>query len=155
MNPAYTSRVGDIKYRERYGLSIHEAAALCIGRRFYGYGERLEQPMTVTLRSGRERKRASVRYVWASIYGYHHPSDPYREPPRRKGSREEKMDGGNEAVFTGRPASVRTPPSISDEGVRKGGECGENPQATGYGGKPALPSNDGGGKVTASSERIE
>jgi len=40
VNPAFTSVIGRVKFAERYGLSIHQAAALCIGRRFYGFSER-------------------------------------------------------------------------------------------------------------------
>jgi IS605 OrfB family transposase len=41
VNPAYTSVIGRAKFCKRYGLSIHESAALCIGRRFLGVSERL------------------------------------------------------------------------------------------------------------------
>ena len=34
VNPAYTSQQGRIKYMRPMGLSVHEAAAFCIGRRF-------------------------------------------------------------------------------------------------------------------------
>jgi IS605 OrfB family transposase len=40
VNPAYTSLIGRIKFAERYGLSIHHAAALCIGRRFLNLSEK-------------------------------------------------------------------------------------------------------------------
>ncbi len=150
VNPAYTSKIGDAKYREMFGLSIHEAAAYCIGRRFFGHGEWLEKPMAVTIGRNRKRERVPVHYVWASVYGYHHPVDQRMEPPGRKGSVGEKQgSGGNEAVFTGRPASERSPPSVSGEGVRKGGECGGSPQATGNGVKPASSQDDG--KVTTTS----
>lgn len=154
VNPAYTSRIGGVKYKERFGLSIHEAAAVCIGRRFFGHGERLEEPILVTVKRGRRKEKASVIYIWPSLYGYHRPSDPYMEPPGRKGGREERVDDGNGAVFTGRPASERTP-LTKDEVVRKGGECGGSPQATGHGGAPAPPFYDGGGKVVATSERVK
>jgi hypothetical protein len=152
INPAYTSKIGDVKYRKMFGLSIHEAAAFCIGRRFFGHGEWLRKPIAVvtTGRKKKPRERVPVRYVWGSVYGYHrHPVDRRMEPPGRKGSVGEKQGGGNEAVFTGRPASERSPPSMSDEGVRKGGECGESPQATGDGVEPASSEDDG--KVTATS----
>ena len=68
------------------------------------------------------RERMPVRYLWASIYGYHHRSDPYREPPGRKGSREEKADDGDKAVFTGRPASAMTP-LMSDKGCERVGSA--------------------------------
>jgi len=41
---------------------------------------------------------------------------------------------------------------MRDEGVRKGGECGESPQATGNGVKPALSGDElDGGKVVATA----
>lgn len=43
VNPAYTSLIGRVNYAERYGLSIHHAAALCIGRRHLGVSERMPQ----------------------------------------------------------------------------------------------------------------
>ena len=44
VNPAFTSLIGRVKFAKRYGLSIHMAAALCIGRRFLGFSERMPQP---------------------------------------------------------------------------------------------------------------
>lgn len=41
VNPAFTSVIGRIKYAERYGLSIHHSAALCIGRRFLKLSEKV------------------------------------------------------------------------------------------------------------------
>jgi hypothetical protein len=132
VNPAYTSQIGGMKYRERYGLSIHEAAAFCIGRRYYGFGERLEESLAITVKYGRKpRERVPVRYVWASLYGSARPGDPCMEPSRRKGGRGENPVPHGQAVFTGRLASARTPQSESDEGVRKGGERGGSPRATG------------------------
>jgi IS605 OrfB family transposase len=40
VNPAFTSIIGRIKYSKRYGYTIHQAAALCIGRRFLGFSEK-------------------------------------------------------------------------------------------------------------------
>ena len=34
VDPKFTSQQGKIKYMCRYGMSIHESAAMCIGRRF-------------------------------------------------------------------------------------------------------------------------
>ena len=45
VHPAYTSQIGKIKYMRHYGLSIHEAAALVIGRRAIGYKEILPKSM--------------------------------------------------------------------------------------------------------------
>jgi len=41
VNPAYTSLIGRVKFSNRYGLSIHHAAALCIGRRFLNFSEKI------------------------------------------------------------------------------------------------------------------
>jgi IS605 OrfB family transposase len=40
VNPAFTSLIGRIKFAKRYGISIHQAAALSIGRRLLGFSER-------------------------------------------------------------------------------------------------------------------
>ena len=40
VNPAYTSIIGRVKFAKRYGLSVHQAAALVIGRRLLGYSEK-------------------------------------------------------------------------------------------------------------------
>lgn len=39
VNPAFTSLIGRVKFAKRYGITIHQAAALSIGRRFLGYSE--------------------------------------------------------------------------------------------------------------------
>jgi hypothetical protein len=41
VNPAYTSWIGKIKYAERYGISVHEAAAYVIARRGLNLKENL------------------------------------------------------------------------------------------------------------------
>jgi IS605 OrfB family transposase len=152
VNPAYTSQIGKRKYRKGFGLSVHEAAAFCIGRRYYGFGEKLDEPIMVTTKSSnRPRERVPVRYVWASLYGYAGPTDPYREPPRRKGSRGANSVLYHQAVFTGRPASGRTPSSASGDAVRKGGERGGSPRATGNGVEPASMPSGVDGKVFAAS----
>ncbi|MBM3207659.1 MAG: IS200/IS605 family element transposase accessory protein TnpB [Chlamydiae bacterium] len=43
VNPAFSSLIGRVKFAKRYGLSIHHAAALSIGRRFLGVSERMPQ----------------------------------------------------------------------------------------------------------------
>jgi len=70
VNPAFTSLIGRVKFAERYGLTIHLAAALCIGRRFLGVSERMPQGQRdIPDGNGRfvtlalpERNRA--RHVW-------------------------------------------------------------------------------------------
>jgi IS605 OrfB family transposase len=41
VNPAFTSLIGRVKFASRYGLSVHHAAALCIGRRFLNLSEKV------------------------------------------------------------------------------------------------------------------
>ena len=41
VNPAFTSVIGRVKFASRYGLTIHEAAALAIARRFQETSERV------------------------------------------------------------------------------------------------------------------
>jgi IS605 OrfB family transposase len=41
VNPAFTSLIGRVKFSKRYGLSIHHAAALTIGRRYLKFSERV------------------------------------------------------------------------------------------------------------------
>ena len=36
VNPAFSSVVGRVKFMERYGLSVHQAAALALARRLLG-----------------------------------------------------------------------------------------------------------------------
>lgn len=43
VNPAYTSLIGRVNFTKRYGLTIHQAAALCIGRRFLKVSEKMPQ----------------------------------------------------------------------------------------------------------------
>ena len=43
INPAFTSLIGRVKFAKRHGISIHMAAAFCIGRRFLGFSERMPQ----------------------------------------------------------------------------------------------------------------
>jgi len=45
VNPAYTSFIGLVKFAQRYGLSTHHAAALCIARRFLGFSEQPPRPL--------------------------------------------------------------------------------------------------------------
>ncbi len=51
VNPAWTSLLGRAKYQKRYGLSVHEAAALVIARRGLGLQEKLPPPRRLVLLS--------------------------------------------------------------------------------------------------------
>ena len=41
VNPAFSSVIGRVKFMERYGLSVHQAAALVLARRLLGFSERI------------------------------------------------------------------------------------------------------------------
>jgi len=41
VNPAYTSVIGKLKYKDIYKINVHESAAFVIGRRGLGYNEKL------------------------------------------------------------------------------------------------------------------
>ena len=41
VNPAFSSVMGRVKFMERYGLSVHQAAALVLARRLLGCSERI------------------------------------------------------------------------------------------------------------------
>ena len=73
VNPAYTSVIGCFKYTEKYGLSVHEAAAFVIGRRGLGFKEKLPRVLIKKLKTGvmchlkvllgsREESKKAVKY---------------------------------------------------------------------------------------------
>ena len=41
VNPAFSSVIGRVKFMERYGLTVHQAAALALARRLLGCSERI------------------------------------------------------------------------------------------------------------------
>ncbi|MGG6439749.1 IS200/IS605 family accessory protein TnpB-related protein [Saccharococcus caldoxylosilyticus] len=60
VNPAYTSVIGRFKYMKKYGLSVHESAALVIGRRGLGYQERLPKELMDTIKTKVKRHLIAV-----------------------------------------------------------------------------------------------
>ena len=69
VNPAYSSVVGRVKFMERYGLTVHQAAALVLARRLLGCSERIPRRWVCPVGSGVHiaftvpvRKR--VKHVW-------------------------------------------------------------------------------------------
>ena len=70
VNPAYSSVIGRVKFMERYGLSVHQAAALALARRLLGCREGIPRRRTAPLDNGVHvtfsvpvRKR--VKHVWS------------------------------------------------------------------------------------------
>ena len=69
VNPTYSSVIGRVKYMERYGLSVHQAAALALARRLLGCSERIPRRWVCLVGNGVQvafcvpvRKR--VKHVW-------------------------------------------------------------------------------------------
>ena len=69
VNPAYSSVVGRVKFMERYGLTVHQAAALVLARRLLGCSERIPRCWVCPVGNGVQvaftvpvRKR--VKHVW-------------------------------------------------------------------------------------------
>ena len=69
VNPAYSSVVGRVKFMERYGLTVHQAAALVLARRYLGCSERIPSRWVCPVGNGVHvaftvpvRKR--VKHVW-------------------------------------------------------------------------------------------
>ena len=69
VNPAFSSVIGRVKFMERYGLSVHQAAALALARRLLGCSERVPRRRVCPVGNGVQvafsvpaRKR--VKHVW-------------------------------------------------------------------------------------------
>ena len=69
VNPAFSSVIGRVKFMERYGLTVHQAAALVLARRLLGCSERIPRRWVAPIGNGRRvaftvpvRKR--VKHVW-------------------------------------------------------------------------------------------
>ena len=69
VNPAYSSVVGRVKFMERYGLTVHQAAAMVLARRLLGFSERIPRRWVCPIGNGVQvaftvlaRKR--VKHVW-------------------------------------------------------------------------------------------
>jgi IS605 OrfB family transposase len=69
INPAYTSFIGHYKYEKMYGLSQHNAAAMCIARRGLGLKDKLPAFIASVLHSGEASKK---KPIWESIYRHRH-----------------------------------------------------------------------------------
>ena len=71
VNPAFSSSViGRVKFMERYGLSVHQAAALVLARRLLGCSERIPRLRACPVGNGvrmspsRVPARKRVKHVW-------------------------------------------------------------------------------------------
>ena len=69
VNPAYSSVVGRVKFMERYGLTVHQAAALVLARRSLGFSERIPRRWVAPIGNGVHIAftvpvRMRVKHVW-------------------------------------------------------------------------------------------
>ena len=82
VNPAFSSVIGRVKFMERYGLSVHQAAALVLARRLLGCSERIPRRRVRPIGNGVHvaftvpaRKRVKhVWTYWAGISGQLRPA---------------------------------------------------------------------------------
>ncbi len=77
VNPAFSSVIGRVRFSERYGLSVHQAAALVLARRLLGCSERIPRRQVAPVGNGvcvaftvPARKRVKrVWTYWGAILG--------------------------------------------------------------------------------------
>ena len=95
VNPAFSSVIGRVKFMERYGLSVHQAAALVLARRLLGCSERIPRLWVAPMGNGVHvaftvpaRKRVKhVWTYWGAISGQLRPAlaAQHRLGKRRRG----------------------------------------------------------------------
>ena len=95
VNPAYSSVIGRVKFMERYGLSVHQAAALVLARRSLNCSERIPRRRECPVGNGVQvaftvpaRKRVKhVWTYWGAISGQLRPAlaAQHRLGKRRRG----------------------------------------------------------------------
>ena len=91
VNPAFSSVIGRVKFMKRYGLSVHQAAALVLARRLLGCSERIPRRRVVPIGNDVHvaftvpaRKR--VKHVWTYWGVVLRQLRPALEAQHRRGS---------------------------------------------------------------------
>ena len=95
VNPVYSSVIGRVKFMERYGLSVHQAAGLVLARRLLGCSERIPRRWVCPIGNGvqvaftvpvRKRVKHVWRY-WGAVSGQLRPAlaAQHRLGKRRRG----------------------------------------------------------------------
>ena len=82
VNPAFSSVIGRVKFMERYGLSVHQAAALALARRLLGCSERIPRRRVCPVGNGVHvafsvpvRKRVKHLWTyWGAVLGQLRPA---------------------------------------------------------------------------------
>ena len=111
VNPAFSSVIGRVKFMERYGLSVHQAAALALARRFLGCSERIPCRRVCPVGNGVQvaftvpaRKRVKhVWTYWGAVLGQLRPAlaAQHRLGKRRRGPNPVQAVVGAEAFAAG------------------------------------------------------
>ena len=111
VNPAFSSVIGRVKFMERYGLSVHQAAALVLARRLLGCSERVPRRRVAPDGNGVHvaftvpaRKR--VKHVWThwgAISGQLRPAlaAQHRLGKRRRGPNPARAAAGGKSPWSG------------------------------------------------------
>ena len=110
VNPAYSSVIGRVKFMERYGLSVHQAAALVLARRLLGCSERIPRQRACPVGNGVHvaftvpaRKR--VKHVWVYWGAISRQLRPALAAQSRLGKRRRRPNPA-QAVVRGKPRGV-------------------------------------------------
>ena len=110
VNPAYSSVIGRVKFMERYGLSVHQAAALVLARRLLGCSERIPRRRVCPVGNGDQvafavpaRKR--VKHVWTYWGAISGQLRPALAAQHRLGKRRRRPNPA-QAVVRGEPRGV-------------------------------------------------
>ena len=100
VNPAFSSVIGRVKFMERYGLSVHQAAALVLARRLLGCSERVPRRRVAPAGNGVQvaftvpaRKR--VKHVWTYWGAISGQLRPALAAQHRLGKRETRTQSGS------------------------------------------------------------
>ena len=110
VNPAYSSVIGRVKFMERYGLSVHQAAALVLARRLLGCSERIPRQRVASVGNGVHvaftvpvRKR--VKHVWTYWGAISRQLRPALAAQSRL-ERQRRRSNPAQAVVRGKPRGV-------------------------------------------------
>ena len=107
VNPAFSSVIGRVKFMERYGLSVHQAAALVLARRLLGCSERVPRQrdcpadggVRVTFTVPARKRLKHVWTLWGAISRQLGPA--HAELRRRGGGRPSHPAWAGPPVGTG------------------------------------------------------